>query len=143
MKVQDLTAELLSEIANELDFIVSQYESGKITFILDENSINYDPDSEPKFKVISYDGNKVYLWATLESEEIDLHDPKSIEKIKEWFENPNQYWEGFDNYTWTGILAPSYTITTTTPSRFRPRKASATAAARLSSSAARTTTRKP
>lgn len=116
MRVQDLTAELLSEIADELDFIVSQYESGKITFVLDENSSYYDQDNV-KLKIVSYDDDKVFLWSKLGVEEINLHDPESIEKIKDWFEDPERYYDEMDTIpgsTWItmpSMPSGSYTIT--------------------------------
>lgn len=90
MRVQDITAELLSEIAEELGFVVISYESGRISFISDKKSSNNDSINQ-RLKVICYQEDMVFLWAMLEFEEVNLHDPDSIDKIKEYFKDSSRH----------------------------------------------------
>lgn len=96
MRVRDLAAELISEIADELGYLVYKYECsmpscGNIVFEKEtESEAEEDEDtfiSVKRYKILDYQEHQVFLWGILNSKQIDLHDPDSVEDIREWFED--------------------------------------------------------
>lgn len=98
MRVKDFAAELISEIAEELGFLVYKYEchsptNGRIVF---ERSLEPQSEDDPgvnHYKIISYSGYTVTLMAPLYKQEIDLHEPESVEIIKTYFDNLEHHFD--------------------------------------------------
>lgn len=120
MKVKNLTAELISEVADEAGFVVHKYEcsspsNGSIIF-----EIEIGEEEEvitKKYKQIKYDGHKLELQDPPEDFKnfyettlyypriIDLHQPDSLDELKEWFEDLKEAWDypptTFNGFTFT------------------------------------------
>jgi hypothetical protein len=113
MKVRDFAAELISEIADEFGWLVFKYECsspscGNIVFELE---IGEDEDDEARrYKILDYSGYEVNLMNPAERTTIDLHEPESVDDIRDWFDNLE---ESFDSPFGFGIFGgyntwPSY-----------------------------------
>lgn len=122
MRARDLTANLLSEIAEELGFVVSGYNtmtpgSGNITFMNDtDDEEDWDEAIEKTvYKILDYNKEQVFLrHPTLgQLEAVDLHKPESLDLIREWFEDEEAVFNdpyGTTTFTHT-INQPPYTNT--------------------------------
>lgn len=87
MNVKDLVAEIISEVASEFNYLVCGYErsgpsNGRITFMDNSN------DGLFLFKNVHYYRDQVTLTMPAELDILlNLHDPDSISKIKEYFKD--------------------------------------------------------
>lgn len=111
MKVRDFAAELISEIADEFGWLVFKYECsspscGNIVFELEDG----EDDEVKRYKILDYSGYEVNLLNPIERTVIDLHEPESVDDIRDWFDNLE---ESFDSPFGFGIFGgystwPSY-----------------------------------
>lgn len=98
MRVRDFAAELISEMAEGLDWLVYKYEctaksSGSITFELEIGEDDEDDEVECRYKILDYSGHLVTLNNPLGNIEIDLHRAGSVIEIREWFEDIEKSYE--------------------------------------------------
>lgn len=94
MKSKNLLVNLLFEMADEADLYVYKYEEsvadslpGQIVFekVIDDLGPDVKPTSV--YKILSFDKDQVTLTRQSGDENINLHDPDSIDIIRDWFEN--------------------------------------------------------
>lgn len=116
MKVNNFVAEMVGEIAEEFDFLVYKYNSdGESTSITFERT---KEDQTKVYRYLNYIRGMLHLHHPNNDgiTEVNLHDPQSIDTIKNYFENSkydfdNPYIFNFD----PNFLNPILPTTTTYP----------------------------
>lgn len=92
MRAKDFAAELISEIAEDLGFLVYKYEcysptNGRIVFEKSLEPLNEGESQSNYYKIISYSGHTVTLMAPLYKQDVDLHKSESVEIIRTYFDD--------------------------------------------------------